>query len=113
MGCCESNSDHGELNLLGNLTIASQAEYQRMKNDEGFDDISLSSPAEFEEYKNWVNDKSNLFKIGTDTSPSTSRSTCVSFHRTENELAFLITTFAKKSTNVQIQELTKCNSSVI
>ncbi|CAG9322247.1 unnamed protein product [Blepharisma stoltei] len=98
MGCCESNTEHGELNFTSNLTITSQAEFQKLKSDDDFDDISLTSNGEFQEYNNWVSEKTNSSGKDMDSSPSTSRSTCFSFHRTENELAFLITSsFMKKS----------------
>ncbi|CAG9320936.1 unnamed protein product [Blepharisma stoltei] len=110
MGCCESNTERGELNFTSNLTITTQAEFQRLKSEDGFNDISLSSPVEFHEYNSWASEKTNFSRKDGDSSPSTSRSTCFSFHRTENELAFLITSNLTKKPMFQRYELTKFNS---
>lgn len=89
MGCVESVNEKGEVNILQEYNRPQVLNFNDIINDDDFNDIDLHSPKEFHEFSKKIIVRSGNFS-GYDSPTVTIRSTNVSFHRNENELAFLV-----------------------
>ncbi|CAG9321272.1 unnamed protein product [Blepharisma stoltei] len=88
MGCVESYKEHEEIDISNDPPKLTRSALNMLSTEDQFDDIDLESPKEF--YISPQSVKGNDEFSDHESLVGTVRSTCVSFHRNENELAFLI-----------------------
>lgn len=84
MGCCKSKIEGQEINLCYR-DVKDEKDEGKVKNEQGFDDISLTSHDEVVEFPNRDDGRCKTFEFFTPNP----RSTSISLHKSDLEAAFV------------------------